>query len=137
VFDSQYPGIANLNPDFLQLLRDAATAAKKNGIAFYVSSGWRSPADQEQLLRDAIATYGSEAEAARWVAPPDKSLHVSGDAVDLDGSEAQVWLTENGVGYGLCQIYENEPWHYELRSEAKHQGCPIMYADATHDPRLK
>jgi hypothetical protein len=31
----------------------------------------------------------------------------------------------------------NEPWHYELRPDAADHGCPSMYADASHDPRLK
>ena len=35
-----------------------------------VNSGWRSPEYQDQLLRDAVSKYGSEAEAARWVATP-------------------------------------------------------------------
>ena len=26
--------------------------------------------------------------------------------------------------YGLCQIYGNEPWHYELRPDAVDHGCP-------------
>jgi LAS superfamily LD-carboxypeptidase LdcB len=139
VFDTQYPGIANLDPAFLQALRDAATAAaaEKNRVVFYVSSGWRSPAYQEQLLREAVTVYGSAAEASKWVAPPDKSLHVSGGAVDLVGSEALSWLAGHGARYGLCQVYQNEPWHYEHRPEAKDRGCPAMYADAAHDPRLR
>ncbi|MDR1264485.1 MAG: D-alanyl-D-alanine carboxypeptidase family protein [Propionibacteriaceae bacterium] len=137
MFDSQHPGVTNLNPDFLQALRDAAAAAEKNGVVFYVASGWRSPAYQEQLLQDAITEYGSRAEASKWVAPPNKSLHVSGDAVDIDGSTAQTWLAEHGASHGLCPVYENEPWHYEFRPEAKDQDCPAMYADAAHDPRLK
>lgn len=39
--------------------------------------------------------------------------------------------------YGLCQIYENEAWHYELRPGAIDDGCPAMYADPTHDPRMQ
>jgi len=38
--------------------------------------------------------------------------------------------------YRLCQIYSNEPWHYELRPEAIGHGCPPIYADPTHDPRM-
>jgi zinc D-Ala-D-Ala carboxypeptidase len=37
----------------------------------------------------------------------------------------------------LCQIYSNEPWHYELRPEAIDHGCPPMYADPTQDPRMQ
>ena len=39
--------------------------------------------------------------------------------------------------YRLCQIYENEAWHYELRPGAIDDGCPAMYADPTHDPRMQ
>jgi hypothetical protein len=62
---------------------------------------------------------------------------VSGDAVDIGHSDATAWLSEYGAKYGLCQTYSNEPWHYELRPEAIDHGCPPMYADATHDPRMQ
>jgi zinc D-Ala-D-Ala carboxypeptidase len=104
---------------------------------FVVESGWRSPQYQEQLLRDAVSEYGSEEEAARWVASANTSAHVSGDAVDIGPSAATAWLSEHGAWYGLCQIYENEPWHYELRPEAIDQGCPPMYADPTNDSRMQ
>src|SRR5439155_1280350 len=97
--------------------------AADGGVRFLVDSGWRSPAYQEHLFREAVAKYGSEAEAARWVATPDTSAHVSGDAVDL-GAGAASWLSAHGAAYGLCQIYGNEPWHYELRPEANAHGCP-------------
>jgi zinc D-Ala-D-Ala carboxypeptidase len=102
-----------------------------------VNSGWRSRNYQNQLLREAVSTYGSEAEAARWVATADTSPHVSGDAVDVGPSEATAWLSAHGTSYGLCQIYRNEPWHYELRPLAIHQGCPPLYADPTRDPRMQ
>jgi hypothetical protein len=70
------------------------------------------------------------------VASPDTSAHVRGQAVDIGPSDAKAWLSEHGAEYGLCQIYRNEPWHYELRPEAVHAGCPPMYADPTHDPRM-
>jgi hypothetical protein len=85
----------------------------------------------------AVSKYGSEEEAARWVATADTSAHVSGDAVDIGHSDATAWLSEHGAEYGLCQIYSNEPWHYELRPEAIDHGCPPMYADPTHDPRMQ
>ena len=81
--------------------------------------------------------YGSEEEAARWVATADTSAHVSGDAVDIGPADASAWLSEHGAEYGLCQIYGNEPWHFELRPEAIDDGCPPMYADPTHDPRMQ
>jgi D-alanyl-D-alanine carboxypeptidase len=137
VFDDEIPGVANLDPDLLGALRQAATDAADDGVEFYVDSGWRSPEYQNQLLREAVSDYGSEEEAARWVATAETSAHVSGDAVDIRPFDATAWLSEQGAEYGLCQIYSNEPWHYELRPEAIDHGCPPMYADPTHDPRMQ
>jgi hypothetical protein len=136
VFDDAIPGVARLDADLLAALRRAATEAAANGVGFTVDSGWRSPAYQEQLLQQAVSKYGSEAEAARWVATPRTSAHVKGEAVDL-GSSGATWLSAHGAAYGLCRIYGNEPWHYELRTEAVDHGCPPVYADPTHDPRMQ
>jgi hypothetical protein len=137
VFDDEVPAVANLEPDLLAALRQAATAAADDGVDFFVNSGWRSPEYQAQLLREAVAKYGSEKEAARWVATPGKSPHVLGHAIDIGRSDATKWLSKHGAEYGLCQIYRNEPWHYELRPEAIDHGCPPMYADPSHDPRMQ
>jgi hypothetical protein len=137
VFDEGIPGVANLDPDLLGALRQAAAAAADDGVEFFVDSGWRSREYQERLLREAVSKYGSQAQAARWVATPDRSAHVSGDAVDIGPSDATAWLSARGAAYGLCRIYGNEPWHYELRREARDRGCPPMYADPTHDPRMQ
>jgi zinc D-Ala-D-Ala carboxypeptidase len=137
VFDDEIPGVAKLNADLLGALRRAATNAADDRVQFYVDSGWRSPEYQERLLREAISKYGSEAEATRWVATPETSAHVKGDAVDIGPSGAAAWLSEHGAAYGLCRIYGNEPWHYELRPEAIAHGCPAMYADPTQDPRMQ
>ena len=137
VFDDDVPGVANLDPTLLGVLRRAATDAADDGVELVVESGWRSPAYQEDLLDEAVAVYGSAEEAARWVATPTTSAHVSGDAVDLGPSTATAWLSEHGAAYGLCQIYGNETWHYELRTEAVDRGCPPMYRDPTHDPRMQ
>ena len=137
VFDDDIPGVANLDPALLGALRRAATKAANDGVEFFVESGWRSPEYQEHLLQEAVLKYGSEAEAARWVAAPTTSAHVSGDAVDIGRSDATAWLSAHGAEYGLCRIYRNEPWHYELRPDAIAHGCPAMYADAAHDPRMR
>lgn len=137
VFDDGVPGVARLDSGLLGALRRAAADAAADGVVFIVDSGWRSPAYQERLLREAVAKYGSEEEAARWVATPDTSAHVSGDAVDIGHSDAAAWLSDHGAAYGLCQIYGNEPWHYELRPGAVDGGCPPAYADPTRDPRMQ
>jgi hypothetical protein len=137
VFDDEVPGVANLDAALLRALRRAATDAAGAGVEFVVDSGWRSEEYQQQLFREAVRKYGSEREAARWVATPTTSAHVSGDAVDIGPAAATAWLADHGTEYGLCRVYANEPWHYELRPEAIARGCPAMYADPTQDPRMQ
>lgn len=129
--------VAGLDPALRKALRRAAGAAARDGVAFFVNSGRRTPEHQAQLLRDAVARYGSLSEASRWVATPETSPHVSGDAVDVAPAAARAWLSAHGAAYGLCQIYANEPWHFELRPQAVGEGCPPTYADPTHDPRMQ
>jgi hypothetical protein len=137
VFDDGVPAVANLDPDLLGALRRAATDAADDGVEFVVNGGWRSSRYQERLRRAAVVRYGSEQEAARWVSTADTSAHVAGQAADIGPVAARAWLSEHGAGYGLCQIYRNEPWHYELRADAIEHGCPPMYADPAHDPRTQ
>ncbi len=111
VCDDETQAVANLDPDLLDALRRAATDAADDGVGFFVNGGWRSPEYQERLLHEAVSKYGSEREAARWVATPDTSAHVSGDAVDIGPSDARAWLSEH--------------------------GCPPMYPDPSHDPRMR
>ncbi|MCS7477873.1 M15 family metallopeptidase [Umezawaea endophytica] len=133
VFGDEFAAVTNLDADLLAALRKAAKAAEDDGVQFVVNSGWRSESYQTQLLRDAVAEYGSEKEASRWVATPETSPHVKGMAIDLGPTDSLPWLAKNGERYGLCQIYQNEPWHYELRPD----GCPPMYSDPTQDPRMR
>jgi LAS superfamily LD-carboxypeptidase LdcB len=131
------PAVANLDPTLLAQLRKAATEAAGEGVALDVNSGWRSRDYQKQLFQDAVAKYGSEEKAERWVARPGTSVHEAGDAVDIGPSSATTWLGRNGATFGLCQIYLNEPWHFELRTDAIAHGCPATYADPAHDPRIQ
>jgi D-alanyl-D-alanine carboxypeptidase len=137
VFDEEMAAVGKLDADLLDALRRAATDAGAYGIRFRVNSGWRSPEYQERLLQDAVAKYGSWEEAARWVSTPEASAHVKGEAVDIGPPDAAAWLAEHGAAYGLCQIYANESWHYELRPGAVRDGCPSMYADPGEDPRTR
>lgn len=136
VLETGYPGVDKLEPELLAALRQAATSAADDGVVMVANSGWRSPEYQDQLLQTAVAQYGSQEEAARWVATADTSVHVTGGAVDVDAAAA-AWLSEHGAMYGLCPVYRNEPWHYELRPDAVGGRCPRMYDDPTQDPRLQ
>ena len=123
--DTHLPAIAKLDPDLREAVRAAAADAD---IPFRVTSGWRSRAYQEQLLDQAIDKYGSRAEALRWVNTPDKSRHVTGEAIDIGPTDAAYWLSQHGADYGLCQVYGNEIWHYELLTTPGGR-CPALRAD--------
>ena len=137
VFDEEIPAVGRLDSDLLDALRRTATDAEADGVGLRVNSGWRSPEYQQRLLQDAVVEYGSQDEAERWVSTAETSAHVSGEAVDIGPFDAAAWLSEHGAAYGLCQIYRNEPWHFELRPDAVDDGCPRMYADPTADPRMQ
>lgn len=129
-FDVGQAAIANLDPDLRDTIQNAAIDAKSDGIEMVITSGWRSKRYQQQLLDEAVLTYGSVAEARKWVNTPEKSTHVSGDAVDIGFTDADYWLIQHGNEYGLCQIYANEIWHFELTVEPG-ERCPDPISDAS------
>ncbi|WP_242456169.1 M15 family metallopeptidase [Mycolicibacterium sp. P1-18] len=135
VFDVADPSVGRLDPGLLSALQNAATAASADGVTMTVTSGWRSPEFQQQLLDDAVQTYGSLAAARRYVQTPEHSKHVLGEAVDVGGAGADAWLSANGPRYGLCQIYANEIWHFELAADAT-GTCPPLLPDAADPPAI-
>jgi hypothetical protein len=126
---SEEPALAKLDLDLREALRQAADDALAAGIALRVNGGWRSPRYQRALLRRAVQTYGSIEAARQYVKPPDESSHVSGEAVDVGPADADSWLAQHGNEYGLCQIYANEPWHFELATTPG-GPCPPMISNA-------
>lgn len=131
VLDDRDPQVARLDPLLRAAVDRAAQDARASGIRFWITSGWRSRAHQQELLDAAIAKYGSRQEALRRVSSPDDSRHVSGQAVDIGPTEADIWLSEHGADHGLCQAFENEMWHFELLTEPG-GNCPVMLPDATY-----
>ncbi|WP_010525103.1 M15 family metallopeptidase [Nesterenkonia sp. F] len=135
--DQDHPAVTRLDDDLLEALRSAAEDAVAEGVSIGITSGWRSERYQEDLFEDAVDEHGSHEAASRWAATAETSQHVSGDAVDVGPYDAIDWMRRHGADYGLCQIYANESWHYELRPEAVTRGCPPKYADPGEDPRLQ
>jgi zinc D-Ala-D-Ala carboxypeptidase len=128
-FDLSTPAVNRLEPALLDAVQEAARSAAADGITLGLTSGWRSPAFQRQLFADAVAQYGSADIARQYVAAPEMSKHVTGQAVDIGPTDADTWMQRNGQRFGLCQIYANEIWHYELADD--HGGtCPPLLPDA-------
>ena len=76
-----------------------------------------------------IAAHGSFGAARQYVQTPEQSRHVLGQAVDIGGIDADHWLIANLARFGLCQIYANELWHFELAADAM-GNCPPLLATA-------
>ncbi|GAA1640399.1 hypothetical protein GCM10009744_32750 [Kribbella alba] len=118
-----------LTPRLRSRLKKATAAAKADGVAISITSGRRSVAKQQKLLREAIERYGSYKAATRWVLPPEYSAHVKGMAVDIGPQAAMVWLNQNGWRYGICRRYDNEPWHFEALTTPGRR-CPARESHA-------
>ncbi len=123
-------GLDGLAPRMRGSVQAAIDAAAAQGVTIEIVSAHRSAAVQQALYDQAIARYGSAAEARRWVLPPDESEHVKGGAVDVSPRAAATWLEQNGVRYGLCRRYVNEWWHFERLAGPKGATCPALETDA-------
>lgn len=65
---------------------------------------------------------------------PDESHHVSGKAVDIGPAAAYGWMLAHSTQFGLCQVFANEKWHYELTADAEgnvHRCVPTRQASRT------
>jgi hypothetical protein len=80
----------------------------------WVVSGFRSAAEQRALWEAALARYGSAERADDWVAPPRRSMHQRGLAVDLGGDVERAAVLVVRLGLPLHRPLSNEPWHFEL-----------------------
>ena len=80
-------------------------------------------------LEPAATPTEIEAAARQYVQTPGGSKHVLGQAVDVGGTGADRWLIAHGARFGLCQIYANELWHFELATDAA-GICPPLLANA-------
>jgi zinc D-Ala-D-Ala carboxypeptidase len=128
-FDVSNPAVGQLDPALLNAVQQAARAAASQGIELRINSGWRSEGFQQRLFDDAVRTYGSADIARQFVASPEVSKHVVGQAVDVAPVDADKWLIRNGIEFGLCQIYANEIWHFELAVDPQ-GNCPPLRPNA-------
>lgn len=108
--------VEGLRGDFADALaRMIASAPDDVRGQIGIQSAYRSPEHQARLFEAAVKKYGSVSAARRWVAPPGKSQHGDGEAVDLSyGSEkARQWMHQNAARFGMRFPMQHEPWHIE------------------------
>lgn len=113
-------GTEGLDSEFARRL--TAMVEASGGRLYYVS-GFRSVEEQQQLWDAALAKYGPE-KAPDWVAPPGRSNHNHGVAMDLgyQDDDAQAWAHANASRFGLSFPMSWEPWHIE----------PVGVSDGTY-----
>ena len=128
-FDVSNPVLAQLDPVLLKAVQDAARSAEAEGIKMRITSGWRTEGFQQRLFDMGVLQYGSVDAARKFVASPEASKHVVGEAVDIAPVDADKWLIRNGSRFGLCQIFANEIWHFELAVDER-GTCPPLKANA-------
>ncbi|MEZ5264908.1 MAG: D-alanyl-D-alanine carboxypeptidase family protein [Acidimicrobiales bacterium] len=86
-------------------------AARRDGVTFGLSDGYRTYADQVDIA-DRLGLYGQGGVAA----VPGQAT-TDGVAVDLDlDDRAQAWMRENGWRYGFFEDVPGEPWHWTYRA---------------------
>jgi hypothetical protein len=130
-------GVVELHPLLAARFEAARISAASQGVALYITSGFRSLERQSELFAEALLKYGSESEAAKWVLPAQFSHHPDGLAIDVNypkDPDGAKWLEENGARFGLCRVYANEWWHFE-GVIAPGQICPAMAENALVDMR--
>jgi D-alanyl-D-alanine carboxypeptidase len=104
-------GFTGLHPLVAAAVRRLTAAARG---AVWVVSGYRSSAEQLRLWEEAVERYGSPEAADDWVAPPGRSLHERGLAVDLGGDVELAARLAARLELPLHRPLANEPWHFEL-----------------------
>jgi LAS superfamily LD-carboxypeptidase LdcB len=133
----------SIESDVWPHLKKMIDDAKSENVALFVSSGYRSFAEQKNLKSDYRVTYGA-GTANQFSADQGYSEHQLGTAVDFvtsngnldafEGTTAQLWLMANAYRYGFIlsypknnQYYQYEPWHWrfvgvKLATDLHNQG---------------
>lgn len=114
-------------------LRAFMQAARDEGLSVYLSSAYRSYAEQQYLYNRKVSQVGEE-QAKTIVAPPGTSEHQTGLSADitdryyevknseLENTELYKWMSAHCAEYGFIVRYPKdkedvtgiiyEPWHF-------------------------
>src|SRR4051812_18625163 len=93
-----------MRPDVALAFDRMDAAARADGIALVINSGYRSDAEQ--------AVLWARHPDPKMVARPGESLHRNGTELDLGPPSAYAWLAANATRFHFLQRYEWERWHY-------------------------
>ena len=99
-----------MRPDVARAFDRMEAAARRDGVALTIVSGFRTNAEQAVLF--------ARHPDPKWVAPPGRSLHRLGTELDLGPEAAYGWLAANAKRFHFVQRYAWEPWHYGFELNA-------------------
>lgn len=127
---------SKLNPEYASRVAQMVLAADQElgQGALKITSAYRSPELQAKLFADAVKKYGSEKAARKWVAPPGRSKHNAGLAVDFADASGKMlrdansreakWIAQNAARFGLAVPMSWEPWQVELPRDGSAPSAP-------------
>lgn len=96
--------------------------ASSKGYRVQANSSYRTYNEQQKLWTQALRRYGSASAARKWVAPPGKSRHNAGNAIDMNmfkpnGSKISDREFASIIDQaGMYRPMSWEPWHVEPKS---------------------
>ena len=93
-----------MRPDVALAFDRMEAAARADGVALTITSGFRSDAEQ--------AVLWARNPDPKWVARPGTSLHRNGTELDLGPPAAYAWLAANAPRFRFIKRYAWEPWHF-------------------------
>lgn len=116
--------LENVSDDLLSKLQNLSTSY---GKPINVTSGYRS-VDEQQVLWDKSDKSG------KMVAPPGKSKHNSGQAVDLMESWVEDLTNQDLEKFGLYKPMDYEPWHIQSILSSPVSNPNLTYTQVSDSP---
>ncbi|WP_222847324.1 M15 family metallopeptidase [Pontiella desulfatans] len=124
-----------LQPNTAESWKAMKAKAASDGIHLYMVSAFRSIERQSQIIENKKAKGIPDDEIYAVSAPPGRSEHHTGRAIDLNTVDCPVleeefedtpafeWLRENAASFGFTLSYPRnnpygiayEPWHWKFR----------------------
>ena len=124
-----------LDSRIIEPMREFIAAARAEGLSVYLSSGYRTYADQNYLYNRKIGQGYSPEDAAKIVAKPGTSEHQTGLACDItdvyrdpktieecENTATYQWMSKHCQEYGFIVRFPDgksditgimyEPWHF-------------------------
>ena len=92
---------------FARMERDA-------GFPILINSAYRTNAHQQYLF-DLNAERKRKGQKYVTVAPPGRSYHQSGRAIDVTRGRSRNFVRDNGERFKFYRTVPSESWHFEYR----------------------